>query len=80
MKIAPIAINEAEQLVMSDQFWFHCKKFVQAIDNKDHLSNEQKHAAVSDELRAILGEIGQTLLDIGIKVAVIWLKSQAQAA
>ncbi len=71
-----VAINEAGQLVMSDSFWFHCKAFVKAIANKDHLNNEQKHAAVVEELTGIVGDIGETMFKIGIGAAVLWLKSQ----
>lgn len=78
MKIAPIAINAAGDLVMSDSFLFHSRKFVNDIDGSTHLSNDEKHAAVIEDLKIIFGDIAKTALDIGIKIAVLWLKSQAE--
>ncbi|MFA6213430.1 MAG: hypothetical protein WC714_28595 [Candidatus Obscuribacterales bacterium] len=76
MKIAPIAINSAEQLVLSDEFWTHSKMLVSAVATQD-LTNEQKHKKVYECLFILIGDIGQTALDIGIKIAVLWFKQQA---
>jgi len=78
MQIAPIAINAAGDLIMRDDFVFHCRKFVNDIDGHNHLSNEDKHQAVTEDLKIIFGDIAQTALDIGIKIAVLWLKSKAE--
>ena len=78
MKPGIVAINEAEQLVLSPIFWTHSKMLVTAVANQNELSNEEKHAKVFECLKILVGDIGQTALDIGIKLAVLWLKSQSQ--
>lgn len=77
MKIIPIALDATEQLILDPSFWTHCKMLVSAIAGRDDLPKEDKHKKVSDCLFILMGDIGQTAIDIGIKVAVIWLKTQA---
>lgn len=71
-----IALNSAATLIMDHQLWYDAKMFVQAIAGNSNLTKEEKHKEVFDKLLVVFGDIGQTLLDVAIKIAVLWLSTQ----
>jgi hypothetical protein len=79
MKPGLIAINEAEQLVIDETFLSHAKMLVQSVA-KQNLTNQEKHAKVANCLLILLGDIGETVLEIGIRIAVLWLKSKTKSS
>lgn len=74
MKIKQMAIEGAAALILDRHFWLDCKMFVRDVAQTG-LTKEEKHEAVKRDLFIIFGDIGSTLMDIGIKLAVLYLKS-----
>ena len=77
MQLKQTAIDSAAALFLNKRFWIDCKMFVQDVAGQTGLTNAEKHAKVVKDLIIVFGDIGETLLDIGVKLAVLWLKSQA---
>lgn len=75
MKLKNAAIEGAANLLLSRQLWVDAKMFVQDVANQD-MTPEEKHAKVKKDLLVVFGEIGGTLLDIAIKLAVLELKNK----
>lgn len=69
-------LNGAALLILDNQLWHDAKMFVKAAAGNSHLTKEEKHQEVFDKLLIVFGDIGQTLLDIAIKIAVLWLSTQ----
>lgn len=76
MKLNALAIGTAARILLSGQVWTDCKMFVQEMTDRDYMTNEEKHAAVKKNLRIIFKDIRNSLLDIGIKLAVLWLEAR----
>lgn len=77
MNLQQESINLAAKILLNNQVWSDAKYFVKDLD--DHkLSNEAKHERVKTDLLRIFGDIGSTILDVAIKLAVLWLKSQVK--
>tara|TARA_B110000503_G_C7056891_1_gene374872 strand:- start:476 stop:754 length:279 start_codon:yes stop_codon:yes gene_type:complete len=76
--LQPYAIQGAAMLLTSfvgHQVWVDAKMFVtHAADTT--LSNVDKHAVVKKDMLMIFGDIGQSFLDVIIKLAVMWLNTQ----
>jgi hypothetical protein len=77
MNLGQETINIAAKLLLKNQVWADAKYFVQDLADHD-LTNEAKHEKVKKDLFAIFGDIGSTILDIAIKLAVLWLKAQVK--
>lgn len=70
-----LGYEAAAEILLDDQLWHDAKMFVQSIDAED-MSNGEKHKTVKEKLMFLFNTIGHTLLDIAIKLAVLWLKNE----
>lgn len=80
-----LAINTAATIlspVMSKQLWYDAKMFVQAAEWPDdptltkEENNRKRHKEVKSKLLIVFKNLGHTILDLAIKLAVLWLKTQ----
>jgi hypothetical protein len=77
-----LAIQSAATLLLDKRLWNDAKMFVEAANAEDNLqlskadNNRQKHRNVKNKLFIVFGDIGETLVDIAIKLAVLYLKEQ----
>ena len=78
MNIGQYLLERAIAWLTSGKLLDLAKSLVSMVDGTD-LSNEEKHAKVLDDLKAFGADFGATLLDILIKIAVLWLRSKQNA-
>lgn len=72
------ALNGAALLIMDHQLWYDTKMFVEAAASSG-MTKEEKHKLVADKLLIVFGDIGKTLLDVAIKLGVLYLQSKGIA-
>ena len=76
MSIERQAINAVAGVLLSNQTWVHAKALVAAIENTDPtLTGPQKKEAVLNDLKLIGIDVGTSLLNLAIELAVVYLKS-----
>lgn len=75
MKLEEFAIESAGKILLDNQLWADVKAFVSDVANHDHLSNEEKHEKVKQDIIYIFGDIGNTIINLAIALAVAWAKS-----
>jgi hypothetical protein len=71
-----IALNGAALLLANHQLWYDAKMLAEAVAGDSTLTKEEKHADVFNKLRIVFKDVANSLLDIIIKVAVLWLETQ----
>jgi hypothetical protein len=75
MKIKPILIETAARLVLNKQLWTDAKILVTTTADMQ-ISNEEKREKVLARLGLIFKTLGETMLEIALRLAVLWLKSK----
>lgn len=76
MQIKPIIITQLAKLVLGGELWAHCRHLVSSIDPNTTLTGPQKREAVFADLRAIFSDLSVVLLNCGIEIATVWIRSQ----
>lgn len=76
MKLATFGIETAAKLIFDQHLWSAAKRLVQEQTDSS-LSGEEKRAAVKKDLKIILGDVAEVLLNAAIELGVMWVKSQA---
>lgn len=71
-----VALNGAALLIMDHQLWYDTKMFVSDLVDDTSLTKEQKHEKVKQDLLFIFKDVAKSLVDIAIKLAVLWFQSQ----
>jgi len=59
------------------RLWNDVIMFISDLDNRNDLSNADKHAKVKKDLRVIFGDVFECILDAAISIGVMWLRSNA---
>jgi hypothetical protein len=77
VNIKAIAIEQFASFLLSGLTFKRIRKIVEAIDNKN-LTGEQKRLAAIDGAKNIGIDLAGWLLNLGIELAVAWLKSKAE--
>lgn len=77
MKIAPFAISSFANFMLGGSVFNTLKDIVTAQQSKDK-TGEQKRAATIDAFKRMGGELAGWLLNLGVELAVAWLKSKAK--
>lgn len=78
MKIEQYAVESAATLLLDHRFWYDVKLFVADASGQTNLTGAEKKAKVRQDLLVVFGDIGDALINLGIELAVIWLKSQQE--
>ncbi len=78
MKVKSLAINAAATLLLDKNLWTKVKELVSNINPDDSLSSQEKHDKVMSDLKEVFSEIGTAVLNLGVSLAVVWLKSKTQ--
>ena len=81
-------INAAARMLMNDRIWVDAIAFCKVLMQDDiKMTKEEKHAKVKKQLQFIIDDAAgelvilcESVLDIAIKLAVIYLKEKAKAA
>jgi hypothetical protein len=76
VNIKQFAIQQFASFLLSGLTFKRIQRVVANIDNSE-LSGDQKRQAAFDEARSIGLDLATWLLNLGIELAVAWLKSQA---
>lgn len=76
MKVGQYAVDGAAKLILDNQFWYDVKMFVSDASGRTELTGEEKKAKVKQDLLIVFGDIGEVVMNLGIELAVTWLKSQ----
>jgi len=81
--VATIALDSAARLIMNDRIWADAVAFCRDLMNSD-LSKAERHAKVKRDLQFIIDTaeeeisvLGEAILDIAIKMAVLFLQQKA---
>ena len=77
MNIGQYLLERAIAWLTSGKLLELAKALVLGVNNED-ISNTEKHAKVIAELKAFGADFGTTLLDILVKVAVLWMQSKQE--
>lgn len=64
--------------VFGTRLWNDVLMFVNDVENRDDLSNADKHAKVKKDLRVIFGDAFECVLDAAISIGVMWLRSKSK--
>jgi hypothetical protein len=70
-------IDAFAKLILDNQFWSDCKVFVADASGKTELTGPEKKAKVSKDLFTIFGTLGDAIFNLGIELALAYVKSQA---
>ncbi len=76
MKIAPIAITSFARFMVGGEVFSEIKTAVEQQFDNDK-TNAQKRTAAIKSAKAVLGDVADWALNLGIELAVAWFKSKA---
>jgi len=74
IKIDKVVLNIASHLIMDSQLWSDVKVWVKDLEDNTSLTPSQKHDKVKADLKMIFKDLSDTLLDIAIKMAVLYVR------
>lgn len=63
--------------LLNKQLWSDTCKLVADVEKSKSLTNKMKHKRVKSDLMVLFDNVSRLTLDFAIKLAVAWLKSQA---
>jgi hypothetical protein len=78
MKIKSVAITSFAKLILGGDIFARIKGIVGRHDGHKGMTGPQKREAALEEARVIGLEIGEWAINLGIELAVAWLRSQAE--
>jgi hypothetical protein len=77
MKITPIAINSFSKFIVGGVPFESMKRIVSGL-NDNNLTGEQKRNAAIDEFMTLGYALAGWLVNLGVELAVAWLKSKVK--
>jgi hypothetical protein len=76
MQMKTLMIDVAAKLLLDATLWAKVKKLVSNMNSNDNLTGAEKHAQVLSDLKAVFSELGTSILNLAISLAVVWAKKQ----
>lgn len=80
MKLVPelekAILSEVANTVFGNRLWNDVLMFIQDVENKNTLSNIEKHNHVKKDLQIIFVDTFDCILDAAISIGVMWLRAK----